>query len=204
MGFGGWGRRLVARESGERRVAAGGRAVHGAVEGSSAMVSSVPRGSWQVRWAPGLRLVRGQRRRDAGAEFGPQQRPVEEMLRLAAEVESVAVGRRWLRDVLEREFGQGHPKVDDALQALSEVLTNAVLYGAGPHVRLTCTVDGDGAEVAVDNDGRAGGVRPQRQNAAPDAEGGRGLDLVAAFSDQWGIKLMPQDEVKVWFRVRFA
>ncbi|MEU5995010.1 ATP-binding protein [Spirillospora sp. NPDC047418] len=126
------------------------------------------------------------------------------MLSLAAEVESVAVGRGWLRDVLEREFGQGHPKADDALQALSEVLTNAVLYGTGPHVRLTCTVDGDGAEVAVHNDGRAGGVRPQRQNAAADAEGGRGLDLVAAFSDQWGIKLMPQDEVKVWFRVRFA
>ncbi|NVI88568.1 ATP-binding protein [Actinomadura sp. BRA 177] len=127
-----------------------------------------------------------------------------EMLPLVAEVGSVAVGRRWLRDVLEPEFGEGHPKVDDTLQALSEVLTNAVLYGTGRHVRVTCTVDGDGAEVAVHNDGRAGGMRPQRQNAAPDAEGGRGLDLVAAFSDQWGIKLIPPDEVKVWFRVRFA
>jgi hypothetical protein len=36
-----------------------------------------------------------------------------------------------------------------------------ILYGTGPHVRLTCTVDGDGAVIAVHNDGRAGGVRPQ-------------------------------------------
>ncbi|MEU8344605.1 ATP-binding protein [Spirillospora sp. NPDC048832] len=128
----------------------------------------------------------------------------EGALRLPAEVESVPEGRRWLRDVLEQQFGKGHPKVDDALQSLSEILTNAVLYGTGLHVRVTCKLDGGWAEVAVHNDGRPGGSRPQKQDAAPDAEGGRGLDLVSLFSDQWGITMLPKDDVKVWFRVRFT
>ncbi|TDC81207.1 ATP-binding protein [Actinomadura sp. 7K507] len=135
----------------------------------------------------------------------PAARPAEGAIRLPSEPESVSVGRRWLRGVLGREFGDGHPVIGDALQALSEVLSNAVLYGDGLHVRVTYTVDGEWVEVAVHNEGRPGGTRPQKQApAAPDAESGRGLDLVEAFSQQWGIKMLPMDEVKVWFRVRFG
>ncbi|TMQ89817.1 ATP-binding protein [Actinomadura soli] len=136
----------------------------------------------------------GEARRRLGlpVEDGTRGRPesrlrlVKGSLRLPTEVESVAVGRRWLRDVLGREFGDGHPVIGDAVQALSEILANAVLYGAGLHVRVSYEVDGTWVEVAVRNDGRPDGRWPQRQApAAPDAESGRGLEMVEAFSDQW-------------------
>ncbi|WP_344903456.1 ATP-binding protein [Actinomadura meridiana] len=126
-------------------------------------------------------------------------------LRLPAEVESVSVGRRWLRDVLGREFGDGHPGVSDAVQALSEILANAILYGVGTYVRVTYLLDGEWVEVAVRNEGRADGawVR-ERARAAVDDESGRGLELVEAFCEQWGITALPGERVKVWFRVRFS
>ncbi|TYK50842.1 ATP-binding protein [Actinomadura decatromicini] len=126
-------------------------------------------------------------------------------LRLPTEVGSVPVGRQWLRDVLGRECGAGHPAIDDALQALSEILTNAVLHGTGPDVRVAYTLVGEWAEVSVHNRVRPGEVQPRRRTPAPpSAESGRGLDLVEAFSDQWGITVLPEDEIKVWFRVRLA
>ncbi|RKS79109.1 anti-sigma regulatory factor (Ser/Thr protein kinase) [Actinomadura pelletieri DSM 43383] len=133
-----------------------------------------------------------------------QRRMVKGSLRLETEMGNVSVGRQWLRDVLDQEFGVGRSVTDDAVQALSEVLTNAILYGTGRYVRVTYLLDGEWAEVAVHNDRRAGGVFPRKQSPAPDAECGRGLELVEAFCEQWGITALPGDAVKVWFKVRFT
>lgn len=122
---------------------------------------------------------------------------------MPTQVESVAVGRRWLRDVLGRQFGDGHPVTGDAMQALSEILANAVLYGTGSHVRVTYLLDGEWVEVAVHNEGRADGAWA-RKRAAVDDECGRGLELVDAFCEQWGIAALDEERVKVWFKVRFS
>ncbi|OLT33228.1 hypothetical protein BJF79_08070 [Actinomadura sp. CNU-125] len=121
-------------------------------------------------------------------------------MRLAAELENVAVGRRWLQGRLEND-GVGQSAIADLLQSLSEALTNAILYGDGLHVGIEYEVNGDSARVSVVN-GIRDGAEPQRRGpAAPDAESGRGLDLVEAFSDRWGTATS-DTEVKVWFEVK--
>ncbi len=80
---------------------------------------------------------------------------------------------------------------------VSEVATNALVHGAG-EVRVAVS-EGDGAlrvEVADDGPGR-----PVLQEFGPDAEGGRGMALVAALADAWGVQERPGGKT-VWFEVR--
>ncbi|MFV2175774.1 ATP-binding protein [Actinomadura sp. LOL_016] len=124
-------------------------------------------------------------------------------MRLAADLESVAVGRRWLQGRLEDD-GVGRSAIANLLQSLSEALTNAILHGDGLHVRVEYSVRDRTVEAAVVNGIRDGAGPRHRGPAGPDAESGRGLDLVATFSDQWGIAKPSEHEVRVWFRVKVS
>ncbi|MBE1532123.1 ATP-binding protein [Actinomadura algeriensis] len=135
-----------------------------------------------------------------GSSAAGADRPGHGSVRLAAELENVAVGRRWLHGRLEDD-GVQHSTIADLLQSLSEALTNAILYGDGLHVRIEYAVTNDTAKVSVFN-GVRDGAEPQRRGpVGPDAENGRGLDLVEAFSDRWGIATS-ENEAKVWFEVK--
>ncbi|MFD7404658.1 ATP-binding protein [Streptomyces sp. NPDC059866] len=76
---------------------------------------------------------------------------------------------------------------DDALLCVSELATNALLHGAPPGrgfaVRLT--LYGDGVLRAEVHDSGAGEVHAS--DAPSDSEHGRGLLLVAALADKWGV-----------------
>ncbi|MFD3735657.1 SpoIIE family protein phosphatase [Streptomyces sp. NPDC058632] len=94
---------------------------------------------------------------------------------------------------------------DDATLIASELVTNAVVH-AGTEVRLTCTLEEDtGAlviEVADRHPSRA--PRDSGPDAAPSEspEYGRGLRLVAALSEAWGITYRPGAHTKtVWARI---
>jgi anti-sigma regulatory factor (Ser/Thr protein kinase) len=75
--------------------------------------------------------------------------------------------------------------VDDAQLLVSELVTNALQHGdqrGGIDVRLVITLK----ELLVSvNDGSAN--RPQLRIADADSESGRGLFLVAALADDWGV-----------------
>jgi serine/threonine-protein kinase RsbW len=91
-------------------------------------------------------------------------------------------------------------QMDDARLAVSELVTNAVRHGniaedgglelnvntLDGHVRVTVSQSGPPFEVPA--------------NAMPDHEGpgGRGLSLVEAVSDRWGLG---QDPAAVWFEI---
>ncbi len=75
---------------------------------------------------------------------------------------------------------------------LSELLTNAIRYGAPPvHVRvmlgrtLVCEVS-DGSNTS-----------PRLRRAATTDEGGRGLFLISQFADRWGTRYAPKGKV-IW------
>jgi anti-sigma regulatory factor (Ser/Thr protein kinase) len=117
--------------------------------------------------------------------------------------------------------------VDDVLLVVSELVTNAVLH-ARPPLALTLACESGAVELAVsDGDPRLPAARPQRADLIADLEqlrlvesdggvvedrdvrmhvgpagavaGGRGLLLVAALCDEWGVARTEGGKV-VWGR----
>ncbi|WP_406312142.1 ATP-binding protein [Streptosporangium sp. NBC_01639] len=73
--------------------------------------------------------------------------------------------------------------VDDAVLVVSELVTNAAVYG-GPPVRLSLWAMPEGVCVRVTDHGLG---RPHRLDLGQDATSGRGLAIVEALADQWGV-----------------
>lgn len=79
--------------------------------------------------------------------------------------------------------------VDDVLLCVSELATNALVHGVPPgrgfRVQLTW-----GGVLRIEVHDSGGGVVPEgapARSLSPDAEGGRGLALVGALADAWGV-----------------
>lgn len=85
---------------------------------------------------------------------------------------------------------------DTAALLTSEVVTNAVVHGDGTVLVRAHTAAGR-LRVEVEDEGDGGPVEKQ---AARDAEGGRGLALVAALADDWGVERVPGGKY-VWFEL---
>jgi len=87
-----------------------------------------------------------------------------------------------------------HPRRDDVLLCVSEVVTNAVLHARSPR-EMTVTRDGDRLTVEV-VDGDA--TPPVRRDHDPTAPTGRGLLILDRLTTRWGTR--PTDHGKtVWF-----
>jgi len=87
--------------------------------------------------------------------------------------------------------------VDTAVLLVSELVTNAVRH-ARPPCALVVTFGEDAVELSVeDGDTRA----PSARHAAALDENGRGLMLVSALADEWGVRPTPEGKA-TWFRLR--
>lgn len=108
---------------------------------------------------------------------------------------SVRQARRFLREFLA-EHDLGDALADNAELALSEVTTNAVLHAHSPFdVRLTVE-RGRALRVSV----RDGSTQlPRPRHYAEQATTGRGMDLIAAYTQDCGVDLDPPDGKLVWF-----
>ncbi|MDO8106561.1 ATP-binding protein [Isoptericola sp. b441] len=112
--------------------------------------------------------------------------------------QSVAVGRHWVvRTSAERGVVGMANQVVELLS--SELLSNAVLHGAGGHaigvqlrhtaatVRVAVSDGGDRAPVVLDQDLAA--------------VNGRGMAIVEAMSTRWGIESRDEGGKTVWFEL---
>ncbi|WP_329334344.1 ATP-binding protein [Streptomyces sp. NBC_00663] len=112
---------------------------------------------------------------------------------------SIGVARDLTRVTLA-EWGVTE-RSDDVLLCVSELATNALLYGVPPNrcfqLRLTLATDGV-LRVEVHDSG-PGEVR--LPEPLLDAERGRGLRLVRALSDDWGVRERDPGKV-VWCEFR--
>lgn len=90
------------------------------------------------------------------------------------------------------------PLVDDAKLLLSELLTNALRYGEGGEIGFRLVITLQGLLIAV-NDGSA--VRPQLSEVSASSETGRGLLLVDALADDWGVS---PDGTTTWCTLSLA
>lgn len=105
---------------------------------------------------------------------------------------SPALAREFLRDATCSVHHSA--LVDDALLLTSELVTNSVLHGGPP---LVVAVDCDGERLLVRVRDGSPDV-PSVREAAQGDESGRGLALVAALSEEWGVEPDP-DGKYVWF-----
>jgi len=124
---------------------------------------------------------------------------VRETVTLAGRAERARAARAFVSEVL----GPGHPCGDVAVLLVSEVFGNSVRYsGSGaPGETVTVAVRAGDGIVRVEVTDRAGPGTPELRRAGRDAEGGRGLQLVAALAARWGSRRRGGRMV-TWFELR--
>jgi anti-sigma regulatory factor (Ser/Thr protein kinase) len=92
-------------------------------------------------------------------------------------------------------------KLDDVLVLTSELVTNAVLHARTPF-ELGVTLTDDAILICVGDGTRS---TPQVQESSDGQENGRGIMLVRALADDWGIESSESRQGKVvWFLLRAA
>ncbi|MFF6907575.1 ATP-binding protein [Streptomyces sp. NPDC012389] len=120
----------------------------------------------------------------------------------------VGQARHRMREQL-RSNGVSDAVVDDAVLILSELLSNACRHGRplGRHadvgdgdIRAAWRVDtGGGLTVEVTDGG--GPTRPVPSTPSVTARGGRGLNIISALAQEWGVRDDSSGEVTVWAHV---
>ncbi|WP_234433179.1 ATP-binding protein [Streptomyces sp. NRRL WC-3549] len=117
----------------------------------------------------------------------------------------VGQARRRMREQLR---GNGVPDtvVDDAVLILSELLSNACRHGR-PLDRTADRGDGDvrvawhvgpAETLTVEVTDGGGPTRPVPATPSVTARGGRGLNIISALSEEWGVRDGARGEVTVW------
>ena len=118
----------------------------------------------------------------------PTNQPAK--LRLAAVPEAAGAARSFVRSVLRE-----HPRLDDAVLSVSELVTNVVRHGP---------TDG-GLEVLIARQESAFRVSVHQQTGSfridqspREGTGGLGLMIVEKVADAWGV----DNSTGVWFEIR--
>ncbi|MFB7969429.1 ATP-binding protein [Streptomyces rubiginosohelvolus] len=117
----------------------------------------------------------------------------------------VGQARHRMREQL-RGNGVSDAVVDDAVLILSELLSNACRHGR-PLGRHTDVGDGDiraawrvdtGGGLTVEVTDGGGPTRPVPATPSVTARGGRGLNIISALAQEWGVRDDEPGEVTVW------
>ena len=113
---------------------------------------------------------------------------------LSASRHSARLARQFVREALD-EWGYQH--IEDAVTlTVTELVTNAVVHA---HSAATVTLldHRGGVQVRVQDEDP---MAPELQSPTPDESGGRGMVLIDALSDQWGVEPAPPGKI-VWLDI---
>ncbi|MFG3347846.1 ATP-binding protein [Streptomyces sp. NPDC048018] len=117
----------------------------------------------------------------------------------------VGEARHRMREQLHRN-GMAEAVVDDAVLILSELLSNACRHGrplgrdadvGDGDVRAAWRIDRAGGLTVEVTDG-GGPTRPVPATPSVTAHGGRGLNIISALAQDWGVRDSATGEVTVW------
>jgi serine/threonine-protein kinase RsbW len=124
---------------------------------------------------------------------------VRESVTVAGRAERARVARAFTVGVL----GPGHPCGDDVALLVSELFGNSVRHSGSGAKGETVTVEvrAAGGVVRVEVTDRGGRGVPQLRACDGEAEGGRGLRLVAELAASWGWRRRGGRTV-AWFELR--
>lgn len=129
-----------------------------------------------------------------------QDRAGEFSIRLAHSYASVQTARRFVRHALH--MWNADDEVDDAVIVVSELVTNAIAH-AHTGCELRISRDGGdhagspGAILRVEVNDRGAQI-PDVQTLTETREHGRGLHIVAALTNAWGVDTEPDGSKTVW------
>lgn len=113
-------------------------------------------------------------------------RPLKDVFHLPASRTSVPEARQRVVAVLG-EWGAAQTVRDDAELVVSELFTNAVRHTDSEKVNCELTLRGARLRVEVTDQGHGAGT-PKEQPRSTERESGRGLLLVGALSEDWGVR----------------
>ncbi len=113
--------------------------------------------------------------------------------RVPVSVARARAGMRPLRGALGARY-------HDAVLLVSELVTNAVRHGRGATVRLTARVRPGSLHVEIVDGGS--GFEPPESHPPASSPGGRGLQIVASLSDDWGV--YEGNSTHVWFEMELG
>ncbi|MFF7994810.1 ATP-binding protein [Kitasatospora xanthocidica] len=120
--------------------------------------------------------------------------------RLPSLVRAVPVSRRLAGLWLDAEgVRAGHTR-DAVLLVISELVTNALEHSNSTHITAWLRRSADRLLLEVRDQGKTSEV-PQLHRATPDEDHGRGLALVADYSQDWGVRLGSDGSCSVWASV---
>ncbi|MFC5636378.1 ATP-binding protein [Streptomyces bullii] len=112
-------------------------------------------------------------------------------------------GARLARLLAERQLDDWGEPFEAASQVVAELASNAVLHGRvrGRDFRLGLRLYADRTLRIEVTDARGDRVPCLQDPVAEDAETGRGLRIVAACADRWGVERAPAHGKTVWAEV---
>lgn len=117
-------------------------------------------------------------------------------LSLPRSPESVSAARRFVADHCQQWQLRG--SYDGLLLLVSETVTNAVQHARSRLVEVRLVRHPPAVWVEVRDDDA---TPPAPRAAGGDAESGRGMELVDALSDEWGVTANSDGSKTVWFDV---
>lgn len=120
----------------------------------------------------------------------PERNDIPATLRLPALPDAAREARSFIRSIFRE-----HPRIDDALLSVSELVTNAVRHGPTGD-RLEIVIDRRESAIRVSVHQRAGSFRVDRSQRT--GFGGLGLMIVEKVSDAWGV----DNQTGAWFEIQ--
>jgi serine/threonine-protein kinase RsbW len=160
-------------------------------------VNAVERGSDR----PGrpLRLIRGGVPEDAPRTPAPRADGLEQ-LELPPQRSSARLARHWVMHTLASSGVTG-PQNQVVELLTAEVVANAAVHGPSDGtIRVTAWTDARNAYVSVSDDSS---VSPVVRHPEPSDLSGRGMALVQALADDWGVEVGPEGKT-VWFSLELV
>ncbi|MFF0054096.1 ATP-binding protein [Streptomyces microflavus] len=167
-----------------------------------------PLGRFPVQLSGASNPWRGAKEVSGVALVVAQEVPASSSMAVPHGPAGVGQARHRMREQL-RSNGVSDAVVDDAVLILSELLSNACRHGRplGWHtdagdgdIRAAWRVEtGGGLTVEVTDGG--GPTRPVPATPSVTARGGRGLNIISALAQEWGVRDDSSGEVTVWAHV---
>jgi anti-sigma regulatory factor (Ser/Thr protein kinase) len=110
----------------------------------------------------------------------------------------VAVARQFVVDTLGK-WGIDGSIQEAATLLVSELVTNAVIHA---RTEIVLTLCNEGPQIRFEI--RDGSNRPPVDSTVPPSStSGRGVHVVAAMSDDWGVESVDGDGKTVWFTLKY-